>query len=210
MQLMGRTPRQEIATRIADAVSMVLPVIERDIAWDPALAHTTETVPLTRRLLTEADVQQANADAASSHERYETLRKELEEKPELREQPHWYVGITAAYRMARWNGMVAERYMRQASEPKLPVEAHVIRLGDVTFATSPFEYYLDFGVQIKARSAAVQTFVIQLSGSGTYCPTLRAIAGQSYGAVPASTPVGPEGGHELVEWAVAAIDGLWA
>jgi hypothetical protein len=46
-------------------------------------------------------------------------------------------------------------------------------------------------------------------GSGTYLPTARAVSGKSYGAIPASTPVGPEGGRELVEWTVSAINALW-
>jgi hypothetical protein len=59
------------------------------------------------------------------------------------------------------------------------------------------------------RSAALQTFVVQLTGSGTYLPTKRSIAGGAYGAVPASTLVGPEGGKELVDETLAIIDSLW-
>jgi len=97
----------------------------------------------------------------------------------------------------------------EAQSPELPVEAHVVRLGDVAFATSPFEYYLDYGLQIKARSRAIQTFLVQLTGTGTYLPTQRAISGGSYGAVAASTPIGPEGGRKLVDWTVETINGLW-
>jgi len=42
----------------------------------------------------------------------------------------------------------------------------------------------------------MQTFLVQHVDSETYLPTLRAVTGRSYGAVPASTPVGPEGGRE--------------
>lgn len=75
----------------------------------------------------------------------------------------------------------------------------MLRIGDAVFATNPFEMYLDYGMRIKARSPAVQTFVVQLAGSGSYLPTERSIAGGAYGAVPASTLIGPEGGSELVE-----------
>ena len=60
-----------------------------------------------------------------------------------------------------------------------------------------------------ADDAAVQTFLVQHVGSGTYLPTMRAVSGKSYGAIPASTPVGPEGGKELVEETIKAIKELW-
>ena len=54
---------------------------------------------------------------------------------------------------------------------------------------------------LKLRSKAVQTFVIQLTGeqSGTYLPTVRAVEGGSYSAIPPSCPVGPKGGQALVD-----------
>ncbi|MFN2352411.1 MAG: hypothetical protein ABR497_10740, partial [Kiritimatiellia bacterium] len=76
-------------------------------------------------------------------------------------------------------------------------------------ATNPFEYYVDFGMRIKARSPAAQTFIVQLAGNGSYVPTQRAITGKSYGAVPASTPVGPEGGQDVVEETLNRLQKLW-
>jgi hypothetical protein len=55
----------------------------------------------------------------------------------------------------------------------------------------------------------VQTFLVQHVGSGTYLPTERAVSGKSYGAVPASTPVGPEGGRELAEKTLEMINSMW-
>jgi hypothetical protein len=89
------------------------------------------------------------------------------------------------------------------------MELHVVRLGDVAIATNDFELYVDYGVQMKARSPAIQTFVIQLAGEGTYLPTKRAVGGGGYGAVPQSNRVGPEGGQVLVEQTVEAIKSLW-
>ncbi len=104
---------------------------------------------------------------------------------------------------------VETRFKIQQSQPKLPVEIHILRLGDIAFATNPFEYYVDYGMQIKARSKAAQTFLVQHAGLGTYLPTARAISGKSYGAVPASTPIGPEGGRELAQKTVEIINSLW-
>jgi hypothetical protein len=91
----------------------------------------------------------------------------------------------------------------------MPVEVHILRIGDVVIATNPFEYYLDYGMRIKARSPAIQTFLVQLTGSGTYVPTTRSIRGGAYGAVPASTLIGHEGGQELVERTVQLINDMF-
>lgn len=70
--------------------------------------------------------------------------------------------------------------------------------------------FLDYGVQMKSRSPAEQTFLIQLAtDSGRYLPTQKAIEGGSYSALPVSNRVGPEGGRVLVNETVEAIRKLW-
>jgi len=209
LELKGRTPRQEIAARIADAVEDVAQWMDKAIEWEPVLAHSVETVQLSRRALTEKDVEEALAEARTWRAKFEALREEIERRPELRERRRWYVDVTRARRRQQWYEAVATRWEEQKRQPRLPVEVHVVRLGDAAFATNPFEYYLDFGARIVARSRAVQTFPVQLAGAGTYVPTARSLAGGGYGAVPASTPVGPEGGAELAERTVEMINALW-
>lgn len=208
-RLAGRSQRQEIGVRIADAVSATLPHLARERADTPCLRHRVETVELARRRVSETDVAEAMAEAETLRAQFAQAHADLDAHPEKRNEPRWYVPLTQCYRRMRWCEGVRLRFELERTQPRLPVEVHVLRLGEVAIATNPFEYYLDYGVQIKARSPAVQTFVVQLAGAGTYVPTARAIAGKSYGAVPASTPVGPEGGRELVEWTVAALGGLW-
>ena len=90
------------------------------------------------------------------------------------------------------------------------VPVHVVRIGEVAVATSPFELYLDYGMRIKARSKALQTFTVELAnGCFGYLPTKRSVAGGAYGAIPESNEVGPEGGQELVEKTLELIDSLW-
>jgi hypothetical protein len=70
--------------------------------------------------------------------------------------------------------------------------------------------FLDYGMRIKARSKALQTFVVQLScSSGGYLPTTKAVKGGGYGAEVASNRVGPEGGQALVDRTVELINGMW-
>jgi hypothetical protein len=89
-------------------------------------------------------------------------------------------------------------------------EVHVIRLGDIAIASNEFELFTDFGIQIKARSPAIQTFVIQLAGAGGYLPTELAVRGGGYSAIPESGFVGPQGGQELVERTVEQIRSFWS
>ena len=79
---------------------------------------------------------------------------------------------------------------------------------------SPVEYSLgvalDYSLRIKARSRALQNFLIQLAcARGTYLPTRRAIQGKHYGAGAADNLVGPEGGQILVNRTVDLINGMW-
>ena len=106
-----------------------------------------------------------------------------------------------------------ERYELQKNNPTIPMELHAVRIGDLAFATNRFELFLDFGIRIKARSPAKQTFIIQLTadnnGVGTYLPTERAIAGKGYGGGVYDNEVGPEGGQMIVEETIKLLKELW-
>ncbi len=208
-RLAGRNRRQEIAVRLADAVTAVLPVLSGAVDRDPVVTHRRVDVALSRRIISGADVETAVAEAAVWRERYQQMAKDLDAQPERREQPRWYKDITHAYRQALRGANVQRRWTLQATEPKRTYEMHVLRLGDLALATNPFELYLDYGLQIRERSPAVQTFLVQLAGEGTYVPTPRSVAGGAYGAVPASTEIGPEGGFELVDQTLALLKTLW-
>jgi len=89
-----------------------------------------------------------------------------------------------------------------------PAEFHILRLGDIAVATSPFELFMDYGIRIQARSEAVLTFVVQLScGHSEYLPTTRAVRGGGYSAE--KYLVGPEGGRVLVDETVKRINAFW-
>ncbi len=200
LQLRKHTALQETANRISDAVGRILPAIRETITQNPVFKHRTDTISLTANPLTEKDAQEAQQEANRLLERHRQLLQEIQENPGLKkENPRWYVGASAAWRRAKWHMAVVERYEHQKTNPLFPVEVHVIRLGDMAFATNRFELYLDFGVQIKVRSPAIQTFLVQLAGGGTYLPSLRSVQGGGYGSVPASNTVGPQAGQELVE-----------
>ena len=96
---------------------------------------------------------------------------------------------------------VIARYENPA--PTQQTQIHVLKLGDVAFASCPFELYIDFQHRIQARSPFTQTFFVQLAssevGAGGYLATERAAANKGYSAISFSCNVSPEGGQTMVE-----------
>ena len=94
---------------------------------------------------------------------------------------------------------ILRRFKVQDKLDTLTAEIHIIRLGTVAIATNPFELFLDYGNQIKARSEAEQTFLVQLAnGAEGYLPTAKAEANGHYSAFIGSGQVGHAGGEQLV------------
>ena len=101
------------------------------------------------------------------------------------------------------------RYEAQQAMDVNEIEVHVLRLGDIVFATNPYELFLDYGNQMKARSRAKQTMLVQLScGAAGYLPTEKAEKGSHYSAYVSSGIQGHEGGDLLVRKTVTEINRL--
>src|SRR5699024_9452454 len=142
----------------------------------------------------------ANIEIEKLQKEYEVELKKLEDNPQLRKQTNnsneasdpnqpddknkqrWYVPVTRAYMRKNWHSRVIKRFEeQQKGEKTYSTEVHVLKIGDIALASTQFEYYLDFGIQIKVRSKAIQTFIVQLAGPGTYLPSPRSVAGGGYG-----------------------------
>jgi len=189
--------RKDIARRITDAVEDAESYCRKDRRDCPALEHRVIHLDLPHWDVTQEE-------AASIQEEMDELQKRMDsvEDPDLLGRER-----TALHSRMAWCQRALDRY---AAPPKsFPVQMNVIRIGEVAFVSVPFEYYLDFGDRIKGRSEALQTFVVQLAGNGTYLPTKRAASGKSYGAVAPSCRISPQGGQLIVEEAVAAIQDLF-
>lgn len=186
-RLRGLTRLEEISRRIVAAWEEAYAGASQEKLSDVAFAHRVEIVELPRRIVTEREWQDAKAKLA------EALQDPGQKT------------------MVAWHGGVVERYEAQQAGTLKPyiAELHCLRIGDVAIATNPFELFTDFGIQMKARSPALQTFLIQLSGPGTYVPSARAVAAGGYSAIAQSNEVGPEGGQVLVDRTVDAINQLW-
>jgi len=182
---------QEIARKIDRAVADTWEVVRKTASADVPLVHRVETLQLPMRKVTEEEYVQAKAEC-------ERIAAAIKANPnKAPAEVDWMAG--------GWHGDVVKRYELQQknADVRYPSPIHVIRLGEMAIFTNPFELFTDYGVQMKARSPAVQTFVVQLAGSpraiGSYLPTERAVRGGGYSAVVQSTSVGPEGGQVLVD-----------
>ena len=186
--LRGLTRLQELSRRIVAGWEEAYEGASKEQHSDAVLNHKVETIELPMRQITEAE-------AAEARSKVEALSKDPKNR-----------------RLVVWHGDVVKRYESQKAGTAKPfsMELHAIRLGDIAIATNVFELYTEFGIQIKARGKALQTFVIQLAGPGTYVPTARAARGGGYSAIAESNTVGAEGGQVLADQTIELINSLWA
>jgi hypothetical protein len=191
-----------LGRRIANAFLDVADVIAGDVRDELPLVHVVRQIDLPTRIVTDAE--------------HATARKVCADIDAKKERGPWDAWVRQLY------GGVCQRYLDQKRGKRVySMELHVLRLGDVAIATNPFELYLDYGVQIEARSAAEQTILVQLaaagSESGHYVPTPRAVAGggltespmNNYSATVMADVIGPDGAQVLVQRTVETIHELW-
>jgi hypothetical protein len=202
----GDTPcdmneRRDIAERIAVAFDEALAWASQDIQTGLPLEHTVKTVQLERRWITD--------DEAAQEEQHlkelSTVEFAQDGSPAERLK-HDSELIARRNRCKR----VLRRYALQQTEPRFPMELHVLRIGDVAFATNSFELYIDYMHRIQARSPFAQTFVVQLVGNpddhGGYLCTERGAWGKGYSASLYCNQVSPKGGQELVEETLSLLN----
>jgi len=160
---------------------------------DPVLFHRVEIMPLPLRRATLTDI------AAAEKGIREYLRDhpgDVDYNDVAKLQIH--LGVLRRAEAQEWLNV-------------LETEIHILRLGTVAIATNPFELFLDYGNQIKARSPAEQTFLIQLaSGAEGYLPTAKAERHGHYSAFISSGQCGHEGGDQLVRNTLQQIAKLFA
>jgi len=193
--------RQDIADKVAAVVDEVLPLVSTEIHEGIEFAHRSVALELPRRKGTEEELKAAREQVAALTEKLEGLASSDPASGE-------YTGALMKRTFHQHVIAICEAQQR-GENLTLPVELHVLRIGDVAMCSNRFEFFLDFGDRVKARSKALQTFVVQLTGQGNYLLTERAMQGGSYGASVESSPIGPDGGQMVVEATLAAINELF-
>lgn len=197
--------RKDIGERIACAFSEVLDWAKKDIKTALPIKHVVETIKLSKRLITQDEYDDAKAELEKlGMQEFKTDGTPLEQ---LDSNSKLVAGRN------RYRRIIA-RYEMQAADPKLPMELHVVKIGDIAFASNRFELYMDFQHRIQARSPFEQTFIVQLAGTpgangGTYLATERGARGRGYSASMYCNEVSPQGGQELVEETVMVLKELY-
>ena len=193
----GEFQRKQIAGRILTSFDRAHAWAQKEKFSDLPLRHVTKTLKLSPSIPSKVD--------------YEAAKDGLKKIAEYRSDPKTTERMRSSLQ-SREN--VCKRVIRSYENadklPKVPMEFHVLRIGDVGFVSEQFEYYFEFGQRIQARSPFVQTFVIELAGlNGGYLATERASRNGGYGTRFLCT-VSPKGGQEIVEAAVAGLNELKA
>ena len=208
----------EIGNRISHAVDTVYPSAKNTIKTKVAFGHMVKEIKLPTRRYSVEEYKKALAvveeimsrepkDPNSPNTAWNRFLKIITDNEKTQKFGPWDNKETD-FGIVKINQALVEKYKSQDNNPYFSMELHVIRLGDVAFATNPFETYMDYGFRITSRSKAAQTFLIQLSGdTGGYLPTARALPGRGYSAMVSN--VGPEGGQVMVEETLNAINELW-
>ncbi len=198
-RLRGLTRLQEIARRIDRAVEESHDAVKNDRHTDVPLIHKVEIISLPARVVTDAEYTKAKAVC----QRHADIVAKNPKADKSYIRMNYNEGVVRAYESQKGN-----------PKPVFEVELHVLRIGDAVVCTNPFELFTDYGIQIKARSKAVQTFVVQLANgpgnSRQYLPTEKAVRAGDYGTAILSCYVTPDGGQILVDRTVEIIDSLWA
>ncbi|MDD5597485.1 MAG: hypothetical protein PHV82_06045 [Victivallaceae bacterium] len=189
----GEFARKDSAERIAAAFSEVYSWARKDIRCSLPITHITADIKISKRPVSDAE-----------------FKREKEILAELEKTPFAAAGDPAqrqrhdSYLVSKRSRCrsIIRRYEEQKRNPWGDVELHAVRIGDIAFASCPFELYTDYMLRIQARSPFEQTFIVQLANTvdvSGYVPTERAEKNCGYSADYYSSRISSRGGQELVE-----------
>ena len=182
-----------VGKRISNEIISVFEELDGDLKDEAILVHETLEVTMPLRRVTISEYNSAVEKIEDFIAKNRGKRISYEENAAL----YIYSGIVT-------------RYEQQKTQNTYKDEIHVIRFGDVAIATNPYELFLDYGNQIRARSLAKQTFLIQLScGARAYLPTQKAEEGSHYSAYVSSGYTGHVGGDILVRETLEHINNMF-
>lgn len=189
------------------------------IDYTPVFKSEQITVSLPRRRASYQDYVKATAEL----ERLTSILPEKEafiefcnetHANERKDGPGPYDDKKHHFSLIKIEKAVLARYADQDENPTLYFPMNVVRMGDVAFATNPFELYLYFGQIIKARSKAAQTFLVQLCNGAYpfhagYLPSPDGERFGGYGGLIVNGQVGSDGGYKLADDTVEAINKMF-
>jgi hypothetical protein len=195
--------RYDIAERILDGLRDVYSWAKKDILTSPPVRHVKKAIQLSRRMVTEEEKLRCENNLVRM--------QDMLPDPNTMTAEEYRVALSRYNSTKNRNQRAIDRYDTQGENPKLDTVIHAVQIGDISFATNRFELYIDYMHRIQARSPFMQTFCIQLAGDegGSYLATARGIENRGYSASLFCNQVGSEGGQELVEATLAALNELY-
>lgn len=197
--------RRDIGERVAQAFDEVLSWASKDIRNDLKIGHKVIFPELHQYEVTEEDVEAAKAGLSV----YMKQPMVVTEDP-MQDMIQNTTVINNRFRFLN----VLKRYEDQKNGNTKETEIHVLHIGDIAFASNPFELFIDYQHRIQARSPFEQTFIVQLCGQpNDYMPcylcTERAFEGRGFSAIVYSVYTSPQGGQQLVEETVRELKELY-
>ena len=193
--------RRDIACRIMSAFDEVYAWASKEKIKDAKIEHRVVNMELDAWKITEEQYKAAKEEYEfySKQEFVNTGDKMADYK---KNTGHGSV-------LGRYEAII-NRYLNNSDYKT--AEIHVVRIGDIAFASNPFELYLAFQHRIQARSPFVQTFIVQLAAStgvSGYLCTERAAENMGYSANIYSCAISPKGGATLVEETLKELQELY-
>ena len=168
---------------------------KKEIFREAVISHKVKTLPLPRRMVTEEEYAFALEGQKQAGENSFTFdgtnEENLKNNSILMSQKGRYEKII-------------NRYEDQKENKILPMQIHVIRIGEIAFASNRFEIFNDYQHRIQERSPFAQTFIIQLAAqpdvdNGGYLATEKGLWGKGFGASVYDNQVTPAAGQMIVE-----------
>ena len=194
---------EDIANRIVAAFDEVLSWAGKDKKCSPVLKHEVKTLQLSRRMFPKELIEEEKK-----------LHEQVSKIKYIEGGDPWeqlFANSRTRSRRGRIGGLL-KRYEIQDKVPYITTDIHVVRIGNIAFASNRFELFMDYMHRIQARSPFEQTFIVQLvvdkNGTGSYLATEIAIANKGSSASPYCNQVSPKGGQELVNETVKVLKEL--
>ena len=194
--------RYDIAERIVSAIDEVLCLAKKDIKTQVTVRHNCADAALARRMITDEEKKWCEDNITALEQKIAEAKDAPPEK--LRSL------VSSSEIISGRNRQAIERYAIQHENPTLTVPLHVASIGDVAFASNPFELYMDYMHRMQSRSPFMQTFVIQMAGFNNqgYLATERGMHNKGYSASMFCNRVSAQGGQQMVDITVDMLKDL--
>ena len=126
---------EDIANRIVTAFDEVLSWAGKDKMCNPVLKHEVKTLKLSRRVFPKELIDEEKQ-----------LHEKVSKEKYIENGDQWeqlFYNSRLRSRLGRI-GRLLNRYELQSKEPYLTTDIHVVRIGNIAFASNRFELFIDY------------------------------------------------------------------